>query len=241
MRDFLREDVLVKALKFAAVCTVAVAPNVVDCYFFNPGYRDAMLKAGAPESSLPFLFARDLMLVFFALVMSAACGFAWSDGEKVAGFGTPEGLRKNLKTLLLLGPALAVATAFLLDKGLIRDFPRLYPKSPIVALSIPLRAAFFEEVICRFGMLVILFRLLRSVPAAILLSSAFNVALGLKSAIFVGFPLRMDWLTAEIVVAKLCLAAFFGYFFCKRGLMATIALRFIMDLKHIVLAITSGT
>lgn len=240
MREFLREDILVKALKLAAVCTVAVTPNMLDCYFYNQGFRDVML-AKATESSLPFLFARDLVLVFFALVMSAACGFAWSDGKKVAGFGTTEGLRKNLKTLLLLGPALAVATVFLLDKGLTSAFPRLYPKSPIVALSIPLRAAFFEEVVCRFGMLVILFRLLRSVLAAILLSAAFNVALGLKSAVFVGFPLRLDWLTAEILVTKLCLAVFFGYFFCKRGLMATIALRFIVDLKHIVLAIISGT
>jgi len=237
VRDFLQEDVLVKALKFAAVATAAVAPNIVDCYFFNPGYREAIL-ARATESSLPFLFARDLLLAFFALLVTSACGFAWSDGKKVAGFGTFGGLRKELKTLLILGPALAVTTAFLFDKGLTGGFQRLYPKSPMVALTIPLRAAFFEEVVCRFGMLVILFRLLRSVPAAILLSSAFNAALGLKSAVFVGFPIRLDLLTAAILAAKLCLATFFGYFFCKKGLMATISLRFIMELKHVVLAAT---
>ena len=240
MRDFLREDVLLKALKFAALCTLAVTPNMVDSYFYNPGFREVLL-ARATESSLPFLFVRDLVLVFFSLLMSSASGFAWCDGKKVAGFGTLEGLRKELKTLLLLGPALAVGTAFLLDKGLIRDFPRLYPENPVVALTIPLRAAFFEEVVCRFGMLVILFRLFRSVSVAILLSAAFNAALGFKSAVFVGFPIGLNWLTAQIVVAKLCLAVFFGYFFCKKGLMATIALRFIIDLKHIVLAITLTT
>jgi len=239
VRDFLREEVLVKALKLAAVCTIAVAPYVLDCYFYNPGYRRVML-ARAAEGALPFLFARDLVLVFFALLISSAGGFAWSDGEKVAGFGTVEGLRKELKTILILGVALAVGTALLLDKGLIRNFPRLYPKSRAAALTIPLRAAFFEEVVCRFGMLVIVFRLLRSVPVAILLSAAFDAAVGLKSAIFVNFPLGFDWLTAGVVAAKLSLAAFYGYFFCRKGIMATMGLRFIVELKHVVLAIGSA-
>ena len=237
MRDFLREDVLFKALKFAAVASLAVAPNMVECYFFNAGYREVLLGM-ATESSLPYLFLRDLLLSFFSLAICSACGFAWSDGKKVAGFGTLQGLRKDGKTLLPLGLALALATAVLFDKGLTGDFPRLYPKSPIVAVAIPLRAAFFEETVCRFGMLVIAFRLLRSVPAAILLSSAFNVGLGLRSAIFVGFPLGLDLLTAAILAAKFGVAAFFGYFFCRKGLLATISLRFIMELKHVVFALT---
>lgn len=235
MKDFIREEVFIKASKLAAVSTAAVVPNIIDCYFLNPGYRETMLTR-ATEAALPFLFAKDVILVFLSLLISGACGFAWSDGKKVAGFGTVERLRRDLKTLLTVGPALAVATAFLLDKGLLGHFPRLYPKSPVIALSIPLRAAFYEEVICHFGMLVIFFRLLRSVWAAIVLSAAFNAAMGLKSATFVGFPIELDWLTAEIVAAKLCLAAFFGYFYCRKGLMATVALRFIMELKHVALA-----
>lgn len=235
MRDFLREDVLIKALKLAVIATAAVAPNMLDSYFHNPGYREAML-AWAKETSLPFLFARDLLLVFFALLVSSACGFAWSDGKKVAGFGTIEGLRKDLGMVVILGIALAVATAFLFDRGLTGDFPKLYPQNPVLVLAIPLRSAFFEEVVCRFGMLVILFRLFRSVPAAIVLSAAFNASIGLKSAVFVGFPVGLDWLTAIIIVSKLGVASFFGWFFCKKGLMATITLQFIIELKHMVLA-----
>jgi len=64
--------------------------------------------------------------------------------------------------------------------------------------------------------------------------------LGIESALFVGFPMGLDWRTAGIVAAKLCLAAFFGYFFCRKGLMATISLRFIMGLKHVVLSIIAA-
>ncbi len=236
MKDFLREDVLVKALKLAAVATVAVAPNLVDSYFLNPGYRAIMLPQ-ATEGSLPYLFTRDLMLVFCALAICSACGFAWSDGKKVAGFGTLDGLRKDIKTLLILGPALAVFTALLFDKALTGHLPRLYPKSPLMALTIPLRATAFEEIVCRFGMLVIAFRLLRSVPLAILFSSLFNAALGLRAAVFVGFPLAFDWLTIAVVAGKFSLACFFGYFFCRKGLLATVSLRFLMELKHVVLAV----
>ena len=237
MRDFLREDVLIRALKLAAVAAAAVAPNMVDSYFFNPAYREIIL-AKAAEGSLPLLFTRDLMLVFFSLLISAACGFAWSDGKKVAGFGTLGGFRESLKILLVLGSILAVSTALLLDRGLAGGFPKFYPKSPVIALTIPLRAAFFEEIICRFGILAIVFRLSGSVPAAILLSSAFNAAMGLESAVFVGFPVGLDWRTAAIMAAKFCLSILFGYFYCKKGPMPTIALRFIMDLKHVVLAFT---
>jgi hypothetical protein len=236
VRDFLREDVLIKAAKLAAVSTLSVAPNMVDSYFFNPGYKDILLGK-ATQGSLPFLFARDLLLVFLSLLISAACGFAWSDGKKVAGFGTQAGLRKNLKILLILGPLLAVATALLLDIGLARRFRILYPKNPVVALTIPLRAAFYEEVICRFGILMIVFRLTKSVPAAIALSAAFNAAMGLRSAAFVEFPLGLDWLTTKILASKILMAAFFGYFYSRKGLMSTIALRFIMELKHVVIAI----
>jgi hypothetical protein len=240
MRDFLREDVLIKACILAAVSAAAAAPNIVDSYFFNPGYREALL-ANAPGSSLPLLFARDMALVFFSLLISSACGFAWADGKKVVGFGTLSSLRQNLKLLLILGPLLAVVTTLLLEKGLIGRFPKFYPRSFLVAFSIPLRSAFFEEVICRFGILMIVFRLSRSVTASVLISSAFNAALGLKSAVFVGFPVGFDIRTAAILTAKFCLAAFFGYFYCKKGLMATISLKFIMELKHIVLALIATT
>jgi len=236
VRDFLREDVLIKAAKLAAISTLAVAPNMVDSYFFNPGYREVILGK-ATQSSVPLLFARDLVLVFLSLLISAACGFAWSDGEKVAGFGTQAGLRKDLKIVLILGPILAVVTALLLDIGLLGRFRVLYPKSPVVALTIPLRAAFYEEVVCRFGILMIVFRLTRSVPAAIALSAAFNAAMGLRSAAFVGLPLRPDWLTTKVLATKLIVAAFFGYFYSKKGLMSTIALRLIMELKHVIIAI----
>ena len=106
-----------------------------------------------------------------------------------------------------------------------------------MALTIPLRATAFEEIVCRFGMLVIAFRLLRSVPLAILFSSLFNTALGLRAAVFVGFPLAFDWLILAVVAGKFSLACFFGYFFCQKGLLATVSLRFLMELKHVVLAV----
>jgi hypothetical protein len=234
VKDFLREDVLTNAAKLAAVATLAVAPNMVDSYFLSPGYREIILGKATP-ASLPFLFAGDLILVFVSLMVSAACGFAWSDGKKVVGFGTQAALRKDFKTVLILGLILAVTTALLLDIGFVKRFRILYPQNPLVSLTIPLRTAFYEEVICRFGILMIVFRLTGSVPTAIILSSLFNTAIGLKSAVFVGFPLGLDWLTARIVLAKMMVAVFFGYFYSKKGLMATIALRFIMELKHVIL------
>jgi len=234
VRDFLREDVLIKAVKLAVVSTLAVAPNIVDSYFFNPGYQSVLLER-VTESVLPVLFARDLILVFLSLLISSACGFAWSDGKKVIGFGTLEGLRRELKVILWLGPALAVATALVLDMTLLGEFRGLYPDSPLVALTIPLRAAFFEEVVCRFGILMIVFRLTQSAPAAVAVSALFNTLLGLRSATFIGFPLGFDWLTGRILVSRIILASFFGYFYCRKGLMAMISLRFIVELKHVVL------
>ncbi len=236
MKDFVREDVLLKAAKLAAISTLAVAPYMVDAYFFNPEHREIILGK-ASETALPFLFARDLLLAFVSLMISAACGFAWSDGKRVAGFGTAAELRKDLKAILVLGVLLGAATGVFLDIGLLGRFRIFYPENPLIAISIPLRAAFYEEVICRFGILMIVFRLTESVPAAILLSSLFNAALGLRSAAFVAFPLGPDWLTIRIVAAKVVVAGFFGYFYTKKGLMATIMLRFIMELKHVVLSI----
>ena len=228
MREFFKGENLLRGLRLALVATLATTLYLrYDYLVARRAFVAEQLGAGAPAGR----FALDVLGIFVALFISATAGFAWARGAGLAGFGTWRRVRRDLVLIVLIGGALAALTLTVLE-------PQLY--KPLLADERnpfqPLQAAFFEEVICRWGILAIAFRLSRSVRAAVVMSAAFNVVVGLKFLRLFGEGVPA-WQLAAVIAVKFVLATGYAVFYVRKGLLSTMGLRFVAALPAPILAL----
>ena len=228
MRRFLESNNLSRGLMLALVATLGSAVYLAYEYLVaQRGYVEVHLPGG----SVTARFARDVLGAFVALFISSTAGFAWARGGRLVGFGSWRRVRGDLVLIVPLGAAIALLTVFVLE-------PWLYgPLSAEVHNPFkPLGVVFFEEVVCRWGILAIAFRLSRSVAAAVIVSAAFNVIVALPAIEMHGGALE-TWRLVGIMGVKFLLAIGYAVFYVHKGLLSTMALRFVASLPEPVMAV----
>ncbi len=231
MRRFVSGENLFRGLRLALVATLATALHMAYEYLVvRRGYVEARL--GAAEITPRFML--DVLGVFVALFISATAGFAWARGRGLAGFGSWRRVRRDLALIVPIGAALAVLTLLLLE-------PLLY--KPLLAGKRnpfqPLFVGAFEEVICRWGIFAIAFRLSGRIWAGVLTSALFNVLLAVNGLVKLIEHMEEPvpaWQLAAIVAVKFALAVGYALFYVRKGLLSTMALRFVAALPMPLLA-----
>jgi hypothetical protein len=215
VREFLKEENLVRGLRLALVATLVTA--LYFAYEYLVTRREFVVKhLGATDPTARF--ALDVLGAFVALFISATAGFAWARGERLVGFGSWRRVKRDLVLIVPIGAALALLTLFVLE-------PLLY-KPLLAAKHNPFQPAYnalAEEVICRWGIFAIAFRLSRRVDAAVVVSAAFNVVVGLKVLQFHGAGPPW-WQLAAILAVKFALATGYAVFYVRKGLLSTLAI-----------------
>jgi hypothetical protein len=229
VRRFFSGENLFRGLRLALVATLATALHMAYEYLVvRRGFVEARLGA----ADITPRFVLDLLGVFVVLFISATAGFAWASGRGLVGFGSWRRLKHDVPIILLIGAALA---ALLLLQ------PVLY--TPLLASKRnpfqPLFVGAFEEVICRWGIFAIAFRLSGRIWAGVLTSALFNVLLAVNGLVKL-MPhmeaLLPAWQLAAIIAVKFALAVGYALFYVRKGLLSTMALRFVAALPTPVLA-----
>ena len=228
MRDFFREGNLLRGLRLALMATLATALYLA--YDYHVVHRE-FVEEHLGTADLSERFGLDVLGVFAALFISATAGFAWARGGQLVGFGSWRRVKRDLVLIVLIGAALAALTLFVLEPLLYKPL-LTEERNPFQ----PLQGAFFEEVICRWGIFAIAFRLSRSIRAAVLMSAAFNVVVGLKFLRLFGEGVPA-WQLAAIIAVKLVLATGYALFYVRKGLLSTMGLRFVAALPAPILAV----
>ncbi len=232
MRQFIREENLFRGLRLALVATLAATLYLAyDYLVVRRSFVEQYLGASDPTPRL----ALDLLGIFVALFISATAGFAWVRGEQLVGFGTWRRVKRDLVLIVPIGVALALLTLLVLEPLLHK--PLLAGKrNPFQ----PVFVALFEEVICRWGIFAIAFRLSGRIWASVVTSALFNVTLAvnamLRLAEHTGATIP-PWQFVALVAVKLALAVGYALFFVRKGLLSTMALRFVAALPAPILAI----
>ncbi|MBN1916490.1 MAG: hypothetical protein JW889_01170 [Verrucomicrobia bacterium] len=228
MRRFLDTTNLFRGLVLALVATLASAVYLAYEYLVvQRGYVAEQLAGGAFAPR----FTLDIVGAFVALFISATAGFAWANGRRLVGFGSWRRVRRDLALIVPIGAAIALLSALVLDRTLYKPLLTAV-RNPFK----PLATALFEETICRWGILAIAFRLSRSVPVAVVLSAAFSVIVVLPVVQRHGATLE-TWALVAIIGIKFLLAIGYAVFFAHKGLLSTMALRFVAALPAPFLAI----
>jgi len=232
VRQFIKQENLFRGLRLALVATLASALYVAYEYLVTRrDYVEEQLGAGDPTPQ----FALGVLGMFVALFISATAGFAWVRGGRLAGFGSWRTVRRDLVLILPIGAALALLMLFVLE-------PELY--KPLLAEQRnpfqPVFAALFEEVICRWGIFAIAYRLSGRIWPSVLTSAAFNVIVALNATFrIIEFTSATipPWKLAAMIAVKFALAVGYAVFFVRKGLLSTMALRFVAALPAPFLAL----
>ena len=230
--QFIRKENLVQGLRLALVGTLASALYLAYEYVVTrPDFVEHHLGPSDPTPQ----FALGVLAIFVALFISATAGFAWIKGRGLVGFGSWRRVRHDLVLIVPIGAALAALMLLVLEPTLYKPL-LTEERNPFQ----PVFAALFEEVICRWGIFAIAYRLSGRIWPSVLTSALFNVVVALnatfKMTAFTGERIAA-WDLAAMIAIKFAFAVGYAHFFVRKGLFSTMALRFVAALPAPVLAL----
>ena len=182
-----------------------------------------------------FLFA-ELFLLFIICFLSSMVGFSFSKRYALPGLGDLRGFTDALPPLLIWASVMVFLSYFLFDRYFIELSPISYPKGRFYLIFFPFQGAFTDEIILRFCLVTISVGLFRDKWRGIVFVSVLSSLFTLKYFNFVGVKLDFGFL----FLAQLFLSFFsnllLGYFFVTRGLIYSMALKFMFGMKYIVVS-----
>ena len=146
-------------------------------------------------------------------------------------------MKKDIKWLVGVGIFFAVLSYPLFDRVLLQLLPEMYPDSPLWALGYVIKTPLFDEIIFRFGFLTLIHRLLRNRPAAIVLSSIICVMGAVRMFSFLGIEFGFNLLTILSMIARVGSGLILGYLYVRKGLLHTMTLQAIIELRLVLLAL----
>ena len=228
MRDFLQGDNFYKGLVLSLICLVLVTPYILWAYYVSSAeYVGRTLD----KEKIPAYLVLDIFKIWVAMQISATAGYAWAKKPHLKGAGSFKDYKKSIPLIILLGIGIGAIEI------LVFDFRLLKPLMKIEAVNPFLSGRYVaQELILRFGIMSIAFRLLKSVSLAIIISALFDAVLMLEGALSMKISLPPGLLAIAIFKGTI-MAVFYGYICAKRGLFADMSVRFLVGMKAIVFLI----
>jgi hypothetical protein len=222
MRDLIKRETIEGALTISVLCTILTLPHL--WYLCFVGMRKT-LKGLEPQ-----FFVVHLWCILVISFLCGAFGLAWSRGCGLGGIVNGERFRRNIPLILIFSFVVGAGSFLISDIHLSTRIPYLYPSSPIFSLMIPLKAAFFNEVI-RFGGMALVARLSKSIHLSNIIISIFFLYTGISSLRLVGIDYTLeDWMPWAIGWSLLVNLGM-GYMYARIGILSTMVVQFVAGLR----------
>ncbi len=218
---------------------------LVSVFFTIPWFHYLLFPA--PEKALlPMIpnpgsvLVAELFLLFVICFLSSMIGFTFSKRAGLPGFGTAENWIRSLPLLVFPGFAMIVFSWLLFDRHFILVSPISYPDHPLYLLSFPLKGAFTDEIIMRFGLLTICVGILRRKIAGVAAVSVFASLLTLKYFRFIGISPGLNYLFVMQMLLSFVSNFMLGYVYVTRGLLQSMTLKLIFGAKYVLIMLFRG-
>ena len=221
--------VLIKSSALAVSSTIVTIPYFYYMVFIVQG------QGNFSEYASPwyFLFA-ELFLLFIICFLSAMVGFSFYRRYDLPGFGDLSGFADALPLLLAWATVMVFLSYFLFDRYFMELSPVSYPKDKFYLIFFPFQGAFTDEIILRFCLVTISVGLFRNKWLGIVFVSVLASIFTLKYFNFIGVTLDFGFLLLAQLFLSFLSNLLLGYFFVTRGLIFSMALKFMFGMKYIV-------
>lgn len=181
----------------------------------------------------------DLASIALEVTIASLVGVFFSERYGLVGKGDLKSVKRAWAWILIAGPLLALGGYLVFGRVYAERAPGIFPTSLSWALVLMLKGAVFDEVVCRFGMMTIAMGVSRRFWTANVLQATFFTVVGLKGMQLHG--LAPDWgvfLFADLASAFV-MHVLQGFVCARHGLLASIALHFMRELRlplHFILS-----
>jgi len=223
--------VLLKSSALAFIATIFAVPYIYHLILLRPFTSPLILHLGLHQ----FLVI-EMLLLFTLCLLCALIGFSFAERRKLPGLGDKTRFLRSIPLLLCITCLMTVLSYFTFDRHFFKLSPASYPRNLLYLLSFPLKAAFLDELILRFALVTIGIGIFRHRLIGVFFGAVAATLFGLKYLQFIGIPFRLN----EFIIVK-CLLSFaaafiLGYFFVARGLLYSMGLNFLFNLKYAVIS-----
>jgi hypothetical protein len=222
MRDFLQGDNFYKGLLLSTICFLLLVPSILWGYLSE--HARVVIEPGMLKARI---FA-DTFLIWVAMQISATAGFAWAIKLGLAGFEKWSEFKKNLFLAIAIGLGIAVIEAIIFDMWLLKPMVKMSSANPFMSGK-----NVVEELILRFGIMTMAFRLVRKTWVAIFIAALFNVMMAVEGTISLKVTPPTGLMAIAIVKISL-LSLLYGYLCARKGLLSDMTVRFVAGMKFLV-------
>lgn len=219
--------VLLQSLTLAILCVLFTVP-----YFYH--LLSVSLKT-LDHLSMPSNFltvmGMDLFLLFIACLLSAIAGFSFSKKQQLPGFGDPRRIKETFPLLLMVAATVGILTYLFFDRHFFYISPESYPKNTLYLIAYPLKLAFMNEVILRFGLVTIAIGFLKQRIGGVIAISGIAAIFTMKYFQFLGIDYPYNTLYITQFIISFFVNFILGYVFITRGLIHAMMLHLLFGLR----------
>jgi hypothetical protein len=231
-------DVPLVLLKSSIISLLSCLVTIPYFYYiiFNVSHS-TVYKAMPDPWALLFI---ELFLLFVICLLSSTVGLIFVKRYGLPGLWDEKPSFNSMLFLFLIGCTMIFASYFIFDRHFLLISPISYPKDVFYILTFPLKGALTEEVILRLGMVTIGCGLVKNKMASVFVVSIVASILYSQYFDFIGENLKTNNLHITQALITLTGNVILGYLFISKGLVYSMALKFVFGLKYLFVYMISG-
>ncbi len=225
-------DMLIKSAGLALPAAILALP-----YFYF------LLFDFQPESGLsgfdnaPALLWGQTAMIFIICLFSAFAGSLFTPRLNLPGLGNLRQWRKEALYLAAAGLALMLFIFLTFDRYFYTVLPGFYPDLSLYMVLLPLKGAFTEELILRYGLVTIAVGICRNRYGGAAMVAGFATILSLEFLQFAGIPLEWNYICIMQLILAFLANFILGAVFVTRGLMAAMTMKLMLEMRYALVAL----
>jgi hypothetical protein len=212
----------------AAFLSVAPYTYYLSTLAFSDGKRRGPIAMSEEE-----LLRADLTYMALIVVIAGLVGTFASERYGLAGLG--DKLRvKQAWPFAVLALVFGTVFYFIFGRRVALVVPAYYPTELGWALAMMIKAAVFDEVVQRHGMMTIVSGVARRPWIANVLTAIFFTAIGLRSMAFFGVEIGFEPIFFGRIVASIAIHLVLGHVYARYGLFASCSVHLALEVEKLI-------
>lgn len=224
-------EVILKSAALAFLATLLAIP-----YFYFLLF-DFPRKSGLSEfgDAYAILWGQTAM-IFIVCMLSALAGSVFTKRLDLPGLGIGRRWLNEWPYLVAGGLVLMLIIYLTFDRYFYSVSPASYPDLSLYMVLLPLKGAFTEELILRYGLVTIAAGICRNRYGGAALVSGFATILSLKYFEFAGIPLEWNYVCIMQLILSFTANLILGTVFVTRGLFSAMTVKLMLEMRYALAA-----
>jgi len=216
---------------------LAISATLFTLPYFHYLIFDVSHEGRFPKGVEPWdLLLSQLFLLLIVCFLSGIVGFSFSKRFDLPGFGDPRRFIPSIPFLVVTGGVMISISYFVFDRHFIEISPHSYPEHVFYLITMPFKEALTDEMILRLCLVTLCVGLFKRKGLGVFFVSAIAPFFTVKYFRFIGVEFGSHYLFISHLILSFLANLLLGYLFVAHGLLYSMALRFLLGMKYMVIA-----